>query len=199
MRYGMVGVLAAVLFVACAPTNPPYHRVQVDYSKASAENKSFAASIQVYNPDGCSPRGQQQGSCEYTGYILTIQNKTTKDIELDWDRTFYLEDGQANGGFMYAGVLYMQRNNPKPPDIIFPGTWRKVILPNMLVRRGEYAWYNEKLGQGISGASVAVNVNGVLVRENLLVKVDKELVRTTDSIKTQSPPREPTRDPSSSF
>ena len=56
----------------------------------------------------------------YNGMVLTIQNKTENEIEVVWDKTHYLDNGQTNGGFMFAGIIYADRNNPKPNDIIFP-------------------------------------------------------------------------------
>jgi len=65
---------------------------------------------------------------------LTIRNKTNKNIELNWNKTLYITGGQTSGGFMFEGVVYAERNNPKPADLIFGNsTFTKEISPSNLV------------------------------------------------------------------
>lgn len=74
------------------------------------------------------------GAEGYIGFELTIENKTDEDLELDWNRTLFIQGGRTNGGFMFEDVVYRDRNNPKPPDIIFAGgRFSKQILPSNLV------------------------------------------------------------------
>ena len=52
-------------------------------------------------------------------FTLVIQNKNNQNIEVNWNKSFYISNGQSNGGFMYGGITYLLRNAPKQNDIIF--------------------------------------------------------------------------------
>lgn len=92
--------------------------------------------------------------CE--AFTLNLTNNTDKDIEIDWNRTLYLVHNQTHGGFMFEGIVYRDRNNPKPPDIVFAhSTLRKTIWPNDLVYFSSgtrYAnWSHEAMPRGENG------------------------------------------------
>jgi len=116
----------------------------------------------------------EKNSYSYTAFILTIENKTDKDIDLIWDRTYYLNDGKTSGGFMYEGIVYRDRSNPKPPDIVFPKIkFQKTIMPNILVEfsaRGA-GWYANAMPDGENGIYITLIVNGKEVREKLVVNL----------------------------
>jgi len=113
------------------------------------------------------------GAEGYIGFELTIENKTDEDLELDWNRTLFIQDGRTNGGFMFEGVVYRARNNPKPPDIIFSGSrFSKQILPSNLVyfSRGRSGYWDHKfMGTGECGVSLSIKVAGREVREKMLI------------------------------
>ena len=113
------------------------------------------------------------GAEGYIGFELTIENKTGEDLELDWNRTLFIQDGRTNGGFMFEGVVYKDRNNPKPPDIIFSGSrFSKQLLPSNLVyfSRGSSGYWDHKfMGTGECGVSLSIKVAGQEVREKMLI------------------------------
>jgi hypothetical protein len=116
----------------------------------------------------------EQNSYSYTAFILTIENKTDNDIDLIWDRTYYLNEGKTSGGFMFEGIIYRDRNNPKPPDVVFPKIkFQKTIMPNILAAfsaRG-VGWYYNAMPNGENGIYVTLIVNGKEVREKLTVDI----------------------------
>jgi len=111
----------------------------------------------------------------YTAFDLTIKNKTDKDIELEWDRTYYLQSGQTNGGFMFEGIIERDRNNPKPPDIIMAQTiFSKTIYPNFLTvyrvtPAGTIIWRHDSFTNGENGIYLSLKVKGKEIREKLTV------------------------------
>lgn len=107
----------------------------------------------------------------YHAFDLSIENKTDQDIELVWDRTYYLQNGQTSGGFMFEGVIYSQRNDPKPPDILFPKkTFNKTIYPNILATFAKY-WRYDQLPDGENGIYLSLKVKDVELREKLTVNI----------------------------
>jgi len=113
------------------------------------------------------------GAEGYVGFELTVENKRDEDLELDWNRTLFIQDGRTNGGFMFEGVVYRERNNPKPPDIISPGERiSKQILPSNLVyfsRGSSGGWRHKFMGTGACGISLSIKVNGREIREKMLI------------------------------
>ncbi|MBW2078236.1 MAG: hypothetical protein JRI71_11935 [Deltaproteobacteria bacterium] len=104
------------------------------------------------------------------GFKLFIFNKTKQELELDWNRTYFIANGQTSGGFMFEGIMYKDRNNPKPPDIIFPKKlYVKAIMPNNLVEYKK-GWDHKSMGSGEYGVLLSIKVDEKEVREKMLIK-----------------------------
>jgi hypothetical protein len=64
-------------------------------------------------------------------FELTINNLTNETIEIDWNRSYYINNGKADGGLYFDGIVVAQRNNPRSPDIILPKMQiTKNLVPN---------------------------------------------------------------------
>ena len=112
----------------------------------------------------------------FTAFNLTIDNKTDSDIELIWDKTNFIYNGQTNGGFMFEGIVFKDRNNPKQPDVIFArNRFQKTIWPNNLVRFDTtIGWYQAGMDMGDNGIYLTLKVNGKEVKEKLIINMSKE-------------------------
>jgi len=114
--------------------------------------------------------------CE--SFALRITNKTDKNLELNWNKTLYISQGQTRGGFMFEGVVYKDRNNPKSPDIIFSGSnLVKQIWPNNLVyfESGRYGgWRHISMPPGENGVYLTITIDGKEVNEKLSVSLSME-------------------------
>jgi len=107
----------------------------------------------------------------YHAFDLIIENKTDKDIELVWDRTYYLYNGQTSGGFMFEGVVYRDRNDPKPPDILFPKkTFQKTIYPNIYATFYK-GWSYSVLPNGENGIYLSLKSQNGEMREKLTLNI----------------------------
>ncbi len=104
-------------------------------------------------------------------FTLIIENKTNKDMEVDWNKTLYIAQGRTSGGFMFDGIVYAQRNAPKPPDIVFKGgTFRKNIYPTNLVEfsSGKYGgWRHQNMPQGLNGVYLTLRIGNEEINEKL--------------------------------
>lgn len=89
------------------------------------------------------------GNDLYNQMEIVINNKTSEDIEIVWDKTYYLYNGQTNGGFMFEGIVYSDRNNQKSNDIVFANSlYKKIIYPNNLVIMTDSSAMAAVLGAG---------------------------------------------------
>lgn len=118
--------------------------------------------------------------CDHTGcdrFVLQIRNKTSHNIEIDWNRTLYINNGQTLGGFMFEGVVYKDRNNQKPPDIVFGNSAiSKSIWPNNLVSysSGRYGgWDNNLMPPGLNGIYLYVTVDDKIIWQKLMTNIEK--------------------------
>lgn len=98
------------------------------------------------------------------GFHLGVKSFTDKNVEINWNKTLYISRGQTNGGFMFEGIVYKDRNQPKSPDIVFgKSTLGKSIMPNNLVgfTSGRYGgWRHDPMPAGENGVYLTVNVDG---------------------------------------
>lgn len=127
------------------------------------------------------------GTSGCKGFMLVIRNKTNKNLELNWNKTLYITGGQTSGGLMYDGVVYKDRNNPRPPDIVFPnGSLSKFVLPSNRVEfmSASYAngWYHNNMPQGENGVFLTMVVDGKEISEKLTVVISVA--------RTQAPPHQ---------
>lgn len=118
-------------------------------------------------------------STGYNSFILTIKNKTNKDIEINWNKTYFIINGQTNGKFMSEGTIYRDRNNVQPLDIVFAkSTFTKELWPNNYVHYLRGAADGQDMdhwgtGNGIQGIYLTVNIDGKEVKEKLLINIIK--------------------------
>jgi hypothetical protein len=145
---GMVGIIGS----GTAPQQ------QAPMRSGSVSNKFFDANVTAHR----------------NSFTLSIQNKTSQDLEVDWNKTLYISSGTTSGGFMFEGVVYANRNNPKPPDIVFAnGKFSKVIHPNNLVSytSGKYGgWSHDSIGFGDTGVYLTIKAGNEEIKEKIIVK-----------------------------
>ena len=150
--------------IGCA-TGPKF-TWKLDPHIKSVDNESFSASI--------TPTAYDDIWNGYTAFNLTIRNKTPDDIEIDWNKTLFIMGGQTYGGFMFAGVLYKDRNNSKQPDVIFSGSeFRKTIYPNDLVDFLYRQWRHYAMPEGDNGVYLSLKIKDNTVREKITVRMVK--------------------------
>lgn len=155
-------------FLGCATTIPYVWKSRP--AKQEVSNDYFDAKLSPI----CSSWG-----CK--AFLLSLENKTNKNLEFNWNKTLYIRKGQTSGSFMFEGVVYKDRNNSKPPDIIFANSkLLKTIWPNNLVYFSNYGWGHESMGAGENGVYLSVIVNGKEVNEQLKLNLYQQLIGTNN-------------------
>ena len=135
----------------------------VDYRGTNnvKENKHFAAKIV---PIECTTYGCRS-------FVLTVTNKTNKNLEINWNKTLYIADSQTSGGFMFPGTRFLDRDNPKLPDIVLPnGQLTKELIPSRLVRYVS-SWSHDPMGPGEHGVFLTVIVNQIEISEAMTLTI----------------------------
>lgn len=136
---------------------------KIEPQSQTIQNAYFSASI--------APAGFSTIWDGYQAFELTIKNKTSIDMELDWNKTAYIENNQTKGGFMFEGIVYKDRNNLKPPDIIFANSvLRKNIFPNTLVNFSK-SWYHHPIPSGNNGIYLSIKIKGKELNEKILLNM----------------------------
>ena len=134
---------------------------KIDPEIATVDSEFVTASIRpiCLGWDGCQ------------AFQLRIVNKTDKDIEVNWNKTLYIRNGQTSGGFMFDGVIYADRNNNKPPDVVFKkSSFAKVIWPSNLVvfiTGASGGWRHIAMPNGSHGLYLTILVNGKEINQRV--------------------------------
>lgn len=130
--------------------------------RSTAETKDYLVTI--------TPSGLHA----YNAFNLSVRNKSSKNIEINWNKTLYISDGITSGGFMFEGVVYKDRNNPKQSDIVFPGVeFRKTIFPNSLVNFSLGNWRHPLMKEGEHGVYIVLLIDGKESSEKLSLRFFK--------------------------
>lgn len=171
-------IFSLVAITGCA-TSPPDLVWKSTPDKAIVENSSFIAEL-VINCQYFKAFWLDSGDTKFNGckvFELSIKNKTSSNIELDWNKTLYVDNGQTSGGFMIEGTVIADRNNSKPSDIIFVGgTLKRVIWPSNLVYFDGF-WSNRNMAVGEQGIFLSMLIDGKVVNEKITMQLTSKEVQ----------------------
>lgn len=68
---------------------------------------------------------------ECKSFEVTLNNTTEETLEIDWNRSYYINNSKPDGGLYFDGIIVAQRNSPRSPDIILPkSSFQKALVPN---------------------------------------------------------------------
>ena len=116
----------------------------------------------------------------FSAFRLKVNNIGNDDIEIDWNKTYFIERGRTAGTFMFEGIVYKDRNNQKPSDIVFSkNQFSKIIYPNnyVVLNRGTYSsWGHRGFGTGTFGIYLTLKNNNKEIKEKVFVEI-KESIR----------------------
>lgn len=125
----------------------------------------------------------KKGGNFFSSFLLTLGNKTATTIEIDWNRTRYILDGKNAGGFVFAGITPSDvKAGTIPSDAVSAGeTLQREIAPARFIAFAPYRDTSITPGKkgisagplpdGKSGISLALQLNGREIRENVAVDI----------------------------
>lgn len=122
----------------------------------------------------------KDGNRFYVAFRLTLINKTEKTLEIDWNKTRYMYEGRASGGFVFGGIDPETVKDAIPPDLVpGGGTFSKEISPTKLIayvplaerslEGGKKGIYPGPIPEGENGVFLVVRQNGKEISENITV------------------------------
>jgi len=159
MRRVIVATLFLVVLSGCV------HPARIEnfkfgYENASYEDESISANIKYHNCSSDTFGFEYKYGCE--GYTLTVTNKSKSDISLDWNKTQFISAEQANGGFYYEGIVFVERNQIRPDSVVFGKTTLvKNIWPNVLLNYKGLRWEKSYIPDNPNGVYLVLkNQNG---------------------------------------
>ncbi|MEW6267247.1 MAG: hypothetical protein AB1641_29590 [Thermodesulfobacteriota bacterium] len=180
----LIAGVCLALVAGCAQ-----YRLDLNKEKSSLTSETVASSIApAYNKFG-----------RLAGFVLTVENKTDKSIELVWEKTFYQLGGQNKGNFLFADASSADRNQPRPPDSIFASvrihidddsihytyyvppekiparsTWKKFVFPLELVRSvPPLGLLNDPLPSGDNGVYLTLKIDDQELNKTMVLKVNR--------------------------
>lgn len=128
----------------------------------------------------------KNGRSHYVIFRLSIQNKSSHPIEVDWNRTRYIHNGKLLGGFVFQGVEPSDlKNKSIPRDVIPPGGFfTRQIAPAHLVawaplrernlEDGKTGFLAGNLPAGQNGVDLALSHRGREIRQKAFVQIFAE-------------------------
>ena len=101
----------------------------------------------------------------YKSFLLEITNKTEEALKLSWDNSYFIDNGEAKGSFMFEGVMYIKRDEPKQDLLILPKSFvSKYIYPTINVMSYAGSWFHKKLN---GECGVYLNITGENYKKNI--------------------------------
>lgn len=166
--WGVTVVCLVFALAACAglevySSNPEVQRVSNDYFTAELEPQL------------------EPGQSFFATFRFVLYNKTNKELNIDWENTYYLFNGRSNGRFLWEGVTWdgLKEISSNPLIPVAPGdTLTSVIFPKDLVGRGSamttggVQYTQGPLPEGENGILLFVSQNGKVVREKMEVTIE---------------------------
>jgi hypothetical protein len=175
-RIYIISAVISMLLMGCAPQKvQKVYYSQPEIQKAS--NSAFDVQIEPEKLDNPF----------YVAFMLTLRNKTTDALAINWDRTRYLHRGEDLGIFVFKGIDPESVKKGIPKEIVPVGkTLVKHISPYRLlafrfrenVRPGQSSFFPGILPGGSNAVLLVVEQGDQVWRESLSVRiVTKELTQ----------------------
>jgi len=151
-------MIALVLWVGCTPTKSLWRS---DPEVRKTGNEVFDAKLSAY--------------CEKTGclgFSLFLENKSPKDIDIDWGQSVYLKNGVETGGFAFEGIILRDKKDYRPLEtVVAYGLLSKKIVPEMLMYTGHAP--QPSMEPGEHGIRLVVKADGKEISERLVINILK--------------------------
>ena len=102
----------------------------------------------------------------FVSFRLTVNNKTDKNLTIDWNKTRYIHNGRTRDGFVFKGIKPEDvKNSTIPSDTILAGGFfLKEIMPYKLLARAPMRDRGKGMNEsGIQPGILPNGENGILL------------------------------------
>jgi hypothetical protein len=162
-----------MLGFGCAPTLVSISTPNIQ----TADNSYYSAQFEPLS----------EGKSFFDAFRLSINNKTSNDLQIDWNNTRYLYNGRDLGIFVFKGIQPKDiKNLTIPLDIIPSGhTFSKEISPLKLIAREPLSRKGRDAGKitfglipnGESGILLFIRQNDTPIKEKMAVKITEKALQ----------------------
>jgi hypothetical protein len=151
-------MLALALWLGCTPTKSIW---KSEPQVRKTGNLYFDAELSAYcDKTGC------------LGFSLFLENKSHKDIDVDWSQTVYLKNGVESGRFAFEGIIMRDKKDYKPTEtVVAYGLLTKKIVPEMPTYAGNAL--QPYMEPGEHGIRLVVKADGREIIERLVINIIK--------------------------
>ncbi|MFZ5570247.1 MAG: hypothetical protein ACOZF0_07575 [Thermodesulfobacteriota bacterium] len=142
---------AMLLLMGCAPAQKNWSSVP---AVRSLETPCMTVRLELI----------KENQAFFTWFQLEVVNRSDRDIVIDWNRTRYIYNGKAAGGFVFYGMdPRTVKEQTIPDEVVAPGrSLTKKIAPLKLVALAPMRDRNIAPDQGgISPGIVPAGINGL--------------------------------------
>jgi len=161
------------MVTGCAPTLISISTPEIQ----TVENSNYSAQFEPLS----------EGKNFFDAFRLSITNKTSNDLQIDWTKTRYLHNGHDLGIFAFRGIQPKDiRNLTIPPDIIPAGhSFSKEITPIKLLAREPLTGKGKQASKitpgpipnGKNGIFLFIRQNGKQIKENITVNITEKTLQ----------------------
>lgn len=113
---------------------------------------------------------------DFCSYHLTVANKTNSNLEIIWERTFYIDPSNVTNGFLMFDQELSAIDTLKGsryPIIIFPNEkMEKDFYPVTLAYLRKITWVHNFLPEGRTGVYLTLKLNGRELNHRLYIDID---------------------------
>jgi hypothetical protein len=111
---------------------------------------------------------EKDGNRFYSSFRLEVANKSNKELQIDWNKTMYVNNGRVSGVFIFKGIKPEDIKNLSIPDeVVAPGAkFTKNISPFSMVAKSPLKSSKDKtyspgiLPNGRNGINLAIKQGG---------------------------------------
>lgn len=125
----------------------------------------------------------REGQNFFATFRFSFTNKTSKELNIDWENSFYTLNGHKNGRFGWEGITWdgLKEIKAQPLIPVSAGdTLKTVIFPARLLGRssagggstGGVRYTLGPLPEGANGISLIVRQNGKVLRQEIVVNIE---------------------------
>jgi len=125
----------------------------------------------------------REGQNFFVKFRFSFTNKTSKELNIDWENSFYILNGRKNGRFGWEGITWdgLKEVQAQPLIPVSAGdTLKTVIFPARLLGRssagggstGGIRYTRGPLPEGANGILLVVRQNGKVLRQEIVVKIE---------------------------
>ncbi len=108
----------------------------------------------------------------YAGFYLSVTNNSAKEVKINWNKTYYMEDNETLGTFMFDDTRFQDRLKAKAPDAIASHTTlTKYIYPNHYAVHYDHGWTNNGFDTGQRGILLTLVTNGKDINQTVILDI----------------------------